>query len=178
MTTDRTDRRIVLGMPGYGKQTAAAGRGFWRASADMRSVWNYYQAGSLLACNFNQLWCLALNLQRQGERVDYFAMLHDDVAPEDFWASAVRQPFPVGPQRPRLQPRVLPPWQHSPVFARWASPPRGPLTPPKPCLLPVALRRRRPICRACGSTTWEAATWPRAATPLIQPASRLPLAWA
>lgn len=85
MTEDRTTRRVVLGMPGYGKQTASAGRGFWRACRDMSSVWSYYQAGSLLACNFNQLWCLALNLAHRGERVDYFAMLHDDVGPEDFW---------------------------------------------------------------------------------------------
>jgi SAM-dependent methyltransferase len=72
-------------MPGYGKQTAAAGRGFWRACADMQQVWNAYQNGSLLASNFNQLWCAALNLVHQGGRVDYFAMLHDDIGPEDFW---------------------------------------------------------------------------------------------
>lgn len=78
-------RRIVLGMPGYGKQTAAAGRAFWRACRDMSTVYSSYQCGSLLASNFNQLWCLALNLSHSGERVDYFAMLHDDVAPEDFW---------------------------------------------------------------------------------------------
>lgn len=83
--TDRSQRRIVLGMPGYGKQTASAGRGFWRACRDAGTVCNYYQAGSLLASNFNQLWCLALNMSHRGERVDYFAMLHDDVGPEDFW---------------------------------------------------------------------------------------------
>lgn len=79
------NRHIVLGMPGYGKQTAAAGRGFWRACRDMSTVWNCYQNGSLLASNFNQLWCLALNLAHQGRPVDYFAMLHDDIAPEDWW---------------------------------------------------------------------------------------------
>lgn len=78
-------RNIVLGMPGYGKQSAAAGLGFWRACENMDGVWNYYQNGSLLAANFNQLWCLALNLVHRGERVDYFAMLHDDVGPERFW---------------------------------------------------------------------------------------------
>lgn len=84
-----TTRRIVLGMPGYGKQSSAAGRGFWRACRDMTGVWNYYQAGSLLASNFNQLWCLALNLVHQGQRVDYFAMLHDDIGPEDFWLDSL-----------------------------------------------------------------------------------------
>jgi hypothetical protein len=85
MSHEQPKPRIVLGMPGYGKQTAAAGRGFWRACADMSGVLNYYQNGSLLASNFNQLWCLALNLAHQGEPIKYFAMLHDDVGPEDFW---------------------------------------------------------------------------------------------
>lgn len=79
-----SERKIVLGMPGYGKQTAAAGRAFWRASRSA-NVYQYYQCGSLLASNFNQLWCLALNLVHSGERVDYFAMLHDDVEPTDWW---------------------------------------------------------------------------------------------
>lgn len=84
MSNDAT-KRIVLGMPGYGKQTAGAGRGFWRACRDMDRVYSHYQNGSLLACNFNQLWCLALNLAHSGEQVDYFAMLHDDIWPTDFW---------------------------------------------------------------------------------------------
>lgn len=85
MSTASTSRRVFLGMPGYGKQTAAAGRGFWRACADMTQVWNAYQNGSLLASNFNQLWCAALNLVHTGHPLDYFAMLHDDIGPEDFW---------------------------------------------------------------------------------------------
>lgn len=85
MDSKRKQGRIVLGMPGYGKMTAGASRGFWRACADMSPVWNYYQNGSLLASNFNQLWCLALNLAHQGEDISYFAMLHDDISPEDFW---------------------------------------------------------------------------------------------
>jgi len=86
---DRTSRRIVLGMPGYGKQTASAGRAFWRSCRDMTTVCSQYQPGSLLACNFNQLWCLALNKSHQGERVDYFAMIHDDIGAEDFWLDSL-----------------------------------------------------------------------------------------
>jgi hypothetical protein len=56
--TSCNDRRVFLGMPGYGKQTAAAGRGFWRACADMSQVHNPYENGSLLAANFNSLWCI------------------------------------------------------------------------------------------------------------------------
>ena len=67
------ERHIVLGMPGYGKQTAASGRGFWKASRHSR-VDREYQEGSLLAANFNTLWCYALNKVHRGEPVDYFAM--------------------------------------------------------------------------------------------------------
>jgi hypothetical protein len=81
--------RIILGMPGYGKQTAAAGRALWRASRHPENVCTEYQCGSLLACNFNKLWCTALNMVHHGERVDYFAMLHDDIGCEDFWLDAL-----------------------------------------------------------------------------------------
>lgn len=73
-------------MPGYGKQTAAAGRAFWlSACADMTRVHREYRQGSLLASNFNQLWCGALNFASEGRQVDYFAMLHDDIGPEEYW---------------------------------------------------------------------------------------------
>jgi len=80
-----TTNKTFIGMPGYGKQTAAAGRGLWRACADMSSVAVEYRQGSLLAANFNALWCSALNLAHRGEPIKYFAMLHDDIGPEDFW---------------------------------------------------------------------------------------------
>jgi precorrin-6B methylase 2 len=79
-------RRIYLGMPGYdGKCTAHAGRAFWRACADMSQVVNDYRSGSLLACNFNQLWCGALNEVHEGRRLDYFAMLHGDIGAKELW---------------------------------------------------------------------------------------------
>lgn len=78
-------QRTFLGMPGYGKQTAAAGRGLWRARRDMSHVAVEYRQGSLLAANFNALWCSALNACHNGDDVRYFAMLHDDIGPEDFW---------------------------------------------------------------------------------------------
>lgn len=78
-------RRVFLGMPGYGNMTAAASRGFWRASRNMDQLHCQYQNGSLLACNFNALWCTALNMVKNGVQIDYFAMLHDDIGPQDFW---------------------------------------------------------------------------------------------
>lgn len=78
-------------MPGYGKQTAAAGRGLWRACVDMSDVAVEYRQGSLLAANFNALWCSALNACHRGIDIKYFAMLHDDVGPEDFWLDKLIQ---------------------------------------------------------------------------------------
>lgn len=72
-------------MPTYGRQTNQAGRSFWRACADMTQVVNSSQPGSLLAENFNILWCEALNRVNKGERIDYFAMLHDDVGAGEGW---------------------------------------------------------------------------------------------
>ena len=74
-----------LGMPGYGRASIHAARGFFRARADMTRVVKYHPGGSLLAANFNDIWSAALNHVHEGGQLDYFAMLHDDVAPEDFW---------------------------------------------------------------------------------------------
>lgn len=74
-------------MPGYdGRVGGSSAIAFWHLACDgMRNVENIYRGGSLLASNFNRLWCHALNLVHRGERVDYFAMLHDDVGPEIYW---------------------------------------------------------------------------------------------
>lgn len=81
-----SDRQVFLAMPGYGELTAGAARGFWRATSlpDAQIVYEYRE-GSLLAANFNSLWVSALNRQRQGQRIDYFAMQHADVEPQDGW---------------------------------------------------------------------------------------------
>lgn len=84
MTTENNHRRVFLGMPGYGSVAPGAARGFWRATADPSLIWEYRE-GSLLASNFNKLWCVALNRVRRGQRIDYFAMIHADVQPQDFW---------------------------------------------------------------------------------------------
>lgn len=72
-------------MPGYGKQTADAGLGLWRACRDMSKVAVEYRCGSLLAANFNMLWTSALNIVHRGGQLDYFAMLHDDIGPAPGW---------------------------------------------------------------------------------------------
>jgi hypothetical protein len=84
-----SDAYTLLGMPGYGQVTAGAARGFWRATRYPHRVAFRYCEGSLLAQNFNNLWCTALNLRHTGQRCDYFAMLHADVEPGDFWLDAL-----------------------------------------------------------------------------------------
>lgn len=87
--SDRRDKRTFLGMPGYGTQTSEAGRALWRAARNMDHVHVAEPHGSLLAANFNQLWCDALNLVHRGKRVDYFAMIHSDIGTDDFWLDAL-----------------------------------------------------------------------------------------
>lgn len=83
---DADDARVFLSQPGYGEITAGSARAFWRATRRPDShVYHGYREGSLLAANFNGLWCDALNLARQGIGPRYFAMQHADVEPEDWW---------------------------------------------------------------------------------------------
>jgi hypothetical protein len=86
---DPAARRVFLAQPGYGEQTAGSARAFWRATRlpDAQVV-RAYREGSLLAANFNALWCDALNVARAG-RLDYFAMIHADVEPADHWLDAL-----------------------------------------------------------------------------------------
>jgi SAM-dependent methyltransferase len=86
MRPARDDRHVYLAMPSYGDISAAAARSFYRASRlpDHQKTLDYRE-GSLLAANFNSLWCNGLNAQRMGGRVDYWGMQHGDVAAPDWW---------------------------------------------------------------------------------------------
>lgn len=86
MTDQQPQRkRAMLGQPGYGELTAGAAAAFWLASNGKLEVERRYNEGSLLAQNFNSLWCYALNYSHKGGRLDYFAMLHSDVEPQPGW---------------------------------------------------------------------------------------------
>jgi hypothetical protein len=77
---------VCLGVPSAGPFLAAGtAQGIYCAtSGETLDLKFQYAQGSLLALNFNLLWCWALNLARTA-RVDYFAMLHADVEPEVHW---------------------------------------------------------------------------------------------
>lgn len=76
---------VCLGMPAYGEITTGAAMGFYRSSRrqnyDLRLL---SHNSSLLAQNMNCLWTWALNIAHK-ERVDYFAMMHADIEPREFW---------------------------------------------------------------------------------------------
>lgn len=79
----------LLGMPAYGGPSMAAARAFFRARANPEELKLTYQQASLLDSNCCALWAQALNLSRAGRAPDYFAMLHADVQPPDFWLDAL-----------------------------------------------------------------------------------------
>ena len=80
------DRKIIyLGMPSTGEMTLGASIGFHRCTRRRDHHVELNALGSSLATgNFNGLWCWALNAARKG-RVDYFAMIHSDIEPPEFW---------------------------------------------------------------------------------------------
>ncbi len=76
---------VFLGVPAYtdGICFDAAIAIFEKASKKRR-VAVCRRGSSLLALNFNMLWCDALN-SRDTLKPKWFAMLHGDIAPEDCW---------------------------------------------------------------------------------------------
>jgi SAM-dependent methyltransferase len=84
--TDGEDKKVaLLGVPAYGGLSAAAARGVYRSTRGERLQLRIScEESSLLALNFNRLWCHALNTART-TGLNYFAMQHADVEPEDFW---------------------------------------------------------------------------------------------
>lgn len=77
--------------PCYGSGNKQSKKKFWAASVNPVGRWAGLgsvfddSGGSLLAESFNAHWKTALNMQLAGKPVLYFAMLHDDIVPEDFW---------------------------------------------------------------------------------------------
>lgn len=71
--------------PSYGQLTAGAARGLFRPTEGGLDVQINAAVGSLLAANMNELWCWGLNHVHRGGRLDYWAMIHSDIEPNDWW---------------------------------------------------------------------------------------------
>lgn len=80
------DRKVIhLGMPSTGEMTMGAASGFHRPTRrKSHHVELLALSGSLAAMNFNRLWVWTLNVNRKAP-VDYFAMQHSDIEPQEFW---------------------------------------------------------------------------------------------
>jgi hypothetical protein len=77
--------RLLVGLPTYDgtrhNAMAIVDLTLDCAAAQIQVLLDPYRAGSLLAMNFNALWCDMLNLREEG-RVTHFLLLHADVVPE------------------------------------------------------------------------------------------------
>jgi SAM-dependent methyltransferase len=84
------DRKVIcLGCPSSGQITDRAAAGLYRPSRRRDFDVRISCLGSSLATgNMNGLWAWALNTARK-ERLDYFAMIHTDIEPEEFWLDAL-----------------------------------------------------------------------------------------
>jgi hypothetical protein len=78
-----------LGMPGYAGPTMSAARSYFRASLGALDIRCCYHEASLINVNCNTLWATALTRRAHGQRLDYFALLHADVAAPDGWLDAL-----------------------------------------------------------------------------------------
>lgn len=77
----------ILVMPSHAGtiDSAAAGAFYSYPSKQVQPLRIQLQS-SLLAHNFNDLWCQALNFRNERQHtVTHFAMIHADIAPEPYW---------------------------------------------------------------------------------------------
>lgn len=75
--------RIFLAVPSYdGKLTSRAAQTIYTAST-VNMKMEAVGSSSLLCYGFNSAWCMALNHRKDG--ITHFAMLHNDIQPEDGW---------------------------------------------------------------------------------------------
>lgn len=82
---------LYMCMPCYSHPHGKAAKQFWARSCkpdgpnrDLRRIMDD-SGNSLLGSAFDWHWAYALNLQRQGVAIRWFAMLHADVVPSDWW---------------------------------------------------------------------------------------------
>lgn len=76
---------ILLGCPTYdGSLNSLTAQSIFATAAREHRVFTAVADFSLVSLNCNRLWCQALNT-REANQLEWFAMLHADVAPEPWW---------------------------------------------------------------------------------------------
>jgi hypothetical protein len=87
-----TEGAVFCCQPAYNFVDPRSAKQFWARATDptgpykdMPRIYPEPHGSSLLANQFNSYWCECLNAQRSGVDVRYFAMLHADIIPADWW---------------------------------------------------------------------------------------------
>jgi hypothetical protein len=84
-----TRASIMLGFPSGGSLTLGASRGLWVDSLGPEHDVTVYPS-ECSAGNFNQLWCMALNVCSGPQpKHTHFAMLHGDITPPAGWLATL-----------------------------------------------------------------------------------------
>lgn len=80
-----TRSAVFLGLPMYGPQMApGTARAAFATASRNHQVLVSDSASSALCMTFNNLWAQAL-MMRKSHKIRYFAMLHSDIEPQQFW---------------------------------------------------------------------------------------------
>lgn len=82
------EHSILLAVPHYGNVLPETIAGVMQATAGCRRLRVITNGASLLAHNFNLLWCNGLNLRKEA-KLTHFAMLHADIGIEPFWVDTL-----------------------------------------------------------------------------------------
>lgn len=80
---------VYLASPAFRGMRGDVAAAFYRHASQRRNLYLRVGASSLLTQSFNALWCAALNMRRTEPQLKYFAMLHDDIAPESWWLDSL-----------------------------------------------------------------------------------------
>lgn len=87
-----TREKIVLAMPRSGSMIHdGAAKGFFLWPSKEHDLCHMEASHSAATHTFNRLWCEALMLRKQGFR--YFAMMHNDVVPGQFWLDRLMEEY-------------------------------------------------------------------------------------
>jgi hypothetical protein len=77
--------KVLIAVPAYGQGvTWGAARAVWRFATREHRFDVAQSSTSLITMNCNTLWCAALNM-RASHELEWFAMLHTDVEPMEWW---------------------------------------------------------------------------------------------
>jgi hypothetical protein len=76
---------VFIACPTYGGvMSTPTARSIWGTATQAHTIFPVAEDFSLVPWNCNRHWCTALN-NRQADQLQWFAMIHSDIAPEPWW---------------------------------------------------------------------------------------------